>query len=265
LKALVEKHKFEKSFIKLSGKGFPMTTHHESPYCKEPGQTTKPLQCFDIGITKAGAVSAGAYTASAIDFLIEALDTWQGAKRAVLMIDSFPDVPDFTKNDSDTGLFDTLKALLAAVTNNARFKPHESVLSLDETIFIRFIMTPSRIDKDNSPKTPALASGAVCGFAGFLNKDFRRHDYLLGRRNCQKFLVDHFSLPDQNSLFNTWSYAHRTTNLNKGKLPIIPLAPRLLEINSFGWRSLRWLAAHLFKYCASSHPVENNSKFFNKI
>ena len=35
---------------------------------------------FEIGLVMAGAISAGAYTAGAIDFLIQALDEWQTAK-----------------------------------------------------------------------------------------------------------------------------------------------------------------------------------------
>lgn len=35
---------------------------------------------FEIGLVLAGAVSAGAYTAGVIDFLIEALDTWEAQK-----------------------------------------------------------------------------------------------------------------------------------------------------------------------------------------
>ena len=37
---------------------------------------------FDIGLTMAGAVSAGAYTAGVVDFLIQALDAWHEAKRS---------------------------------------------------------------------------------------------------------------------------------------------------------------------------------------
>src|SRR4051812_25889976 len=37
---------------------------------------------FEIGIVMAGAVSAGAYTAGVLDFLIEALDAWHNAKAA---------------------------------------------------------------------------------------------------------------------------------------------------------------------------------------
>ncbi len=38
---------------------------------------------FKIGINMAGAVSAGAYTAGVLDFLIEALGEWQKAKDAL--------------------------------------------------------------------------------------------------------------------------------------------------------------------------------------
>jgi predicted acylesterase/phospholipase RssA len=39
-------------------------------------------QRFEIGLTMAGAISAGAYTAGVIDFLVEALDAWDAAKSA---------------------------------------------------------------------------------------------------------------------------------------------------------------------------------------
>ena len=42
---------------------------------------TAPRRVFYIGLNMPGAVSAGAYTAGALDFLIDALDTWY-AERA---------------------------------------------------------------------------------------------------------------------------------------------------------------------------------------
>lgn len=38
------------------------------------------MACFKLGINMAGAVSAGAYTAGVLDFLIEALDVWYAAQ-----------------------------------------------------------------------------------------------------------------------------------------------------------------------------------------
>lgn len=35
---------------------------------------------FDIGLVMAGAISAGAYTAGVVDFLLQALEEWQQLK-----------------------------------------------------------------------------------------------------------------------------------------------------------------------------------------
>jgi len=40
-----------------------------------------PKRTFYIGLNMAGAISAGAYTAGVIDFLIDALDTWYAARQ----------------------------------------------------------------------------------------------------------------------------------------------------------------------------------------
>jgi hypothetical protein len=36
------------------------------------------------------------------------------------------------------------------------------------------------------------------GFGGFLHKEFRRHDYELGRQNCQRFLAHWFGVDKNN-------------------------------------------------------------------
>ena len=46
----------------------------------------------------------------------------------------------------------------------------------------------------NSP-VPASCFRAI---ARFFHRGFRRHDFLLGRRNCQRFLKAHFCLPASN-------------------------------------------------------------------
>lgn len=46
-------------------------------------------QTFHLGITMAGAVSAGCYTAGVIDYLFETLDLWERAKKGAL-----PEIPD---------------------------------------------------------------------------------------------------------------------------------------------------------------------------
>ena len=47
-------------------------------------------------------------------------------------------------------------------------------------------------------------SEPLAAFGGFHHEEFREHDYLLGRRNCQRLLARHFNLPDTNPLFDSW-------------------------------------------------------------
>ncbi|MGA9917893.1 MAG: patatin, partial [Paraburkholderia sp.] len=57
------------------------------------------------------------------------------------------------------------------------------------------------------------------------------HDYLLGRRNCQQFLAQHFSMPPSNPLYSNWNDAVRKDwRIASGdELPIIPLVGKLRE------------------------------------
>jgi hypothetical protein len=121
-----------------------------------------------------------------------------------------------------------------ALKNQARFKPDELELAADENVYSRFMIAPSR-DKETYP----IACGSLGGFGGFLKRDFRSHDYFLGRRNAQKFLQDHFVLPEKNPLFDDWTedmrkeYCVKEDNTTTPKkkndqrlLPIIPIVER---------------------------------------
>ena len=50
----------------------------------------------------------------------------------------------------------------------------------------------------------AIATGVLGGFGGFLDESFRAHDYQLGRRNCQKFLRDIFSVGEGHPFVGDW-------------------------------------------------------------
>lgn len=42
---------------------------------------SRDAETFELGLVMAGAISAGAYTAGVMDFMIQALDAWEAAKR----------------------------------------------------------------------------------------------------------------------------------------------------------------------------------------
>lgn len=82
--------------------------------------------------------------------------------------------------------------------------------------------------RDNNVGDPALATAGMGAFIGFACDAFRRHDYLLGRKNCQDFLRTQFVLPEASPIFKNcvdgvpldqFRYTDRTGNY----LPIIPL------------------------------------------
>ncbi|NBF05967.1 patatin [Pseudomonas sp. Fl5BN2] len=158
------------------------------------------------------------------------------ARRALLMIDPFPDTEE-QGSDKIAGqspvLTSVIGDLLQAWKYQARFKPEDLALAADENVFSRFLIAPSRGDLD--PTKPSLACGALGGFSGFLTQDFRQHDYLLGRRNAQKFLSDVFTLPVANSMFDPLDETQKVAGtkwVRKGarglELPIIPLVDSLL-------------------------------------
>jgi hypothetical protein len=159
------------------------------------------------------------------------------AKKAMLLIDPFPSVSLFDPEYAPApDLLKTAIALFNALKNQARFKPEELLLAADEDVYSRFMIAPTR-----GGKRHAIACGALGGFGGFLKREFRAHDYFLGRRNAQKFFRDHFVLPEQNSLFSEWdedlkrSYCvkgHANVRLKDNEqrlLPIIPLVGKAME------------------------------------
>ena len=130
------------------------------------------------------------------------------ATRAIVMIDPFPDaVPVGVDYKADTGLFGVAGAIFQSLMAQAKFKIDELRLARDPNVFSRFVITPTRektAREGGKDRWPALASNSLVHFGGFLNEEFRRHDFLLGRRNCQRFLQKYFILPADNPLFSVW-------------------------------------------------------------
>lgn len=127
------------------------------------------------------------------------------AHRAVIMIDPF--VEDVALPADEAGraarggaprLAELLMPLFEAWKLQCRFKPGELVLANNEAIYSRFIIAPARGETESAPGP--LAAGGLGAFFGFFHQAFRVHDFLLGRRNCQKFLKDHFALPLTNPI-----------------------------------------------------------------
>ena len=146
------------------------------------------------------------------------------AGRSLLTIDPFPDVIGFRADEPQPeGLLDLALGLLAAMKNQTRFKPDELVTGPEDRYARRLLLAPSRRIAGACTEHP-LAGGAVHGFAGFLDRGFRLHDFRLGRFNAQRFFDRHFRLPQAHPLFAGWTDDQRRAWLDpQGRLPILPL------------------------------------------
>lgn len=162
------------------------------------------------------------------------------ADRAVLMIDPFPSEPFDPAAETGDALSAIVKAMFGALKAQARFKPDELMLAQDSNVYSRFMIAPTRTRPGaTAPEPFGIASGALGGFGGFLARAFREHDYNLGRRNCQRFLMRHFLLSENNKLFDNWPPALKRAlarrhpdpaNAAPGlHLPIVPLVGSALS------------------------------------
>ncbi len=135
------------------------------------------------------------------------------AQRATILVDPFAEASTAgprdlaALGDTDTGRLSKLAgAILSAYTANSRAKPAELALATDDVTYSRYLIAPAR-SGTNGKK--AIASGALGGFLGFLSVFYRHHDFMLGRRNCQHFLRQHFTLPATNPVMQSWDPALR--------------------------------------------------------
>jgi len=132
------------------------------------------------------------------------------ADRAVVSIAPFPTTESYAV-DYDTvknaGLLHALGRLFAALVSQSRFYGESLSHLMRGTTFSHFVVAPSDYELveelkheavHHKPLPKALQCAALRAFAGFFDRGFRAHDYALGRRNCQKFLLDHFIFPAEN-------------------------------------------------------------------
>ncbi|MBN1880240.1 patatin-like phospholipase family protein [bacterium] len=159
------------------------------------------------------------------------------ADRMVIMIDPFAGWSiDAFQDDTATrpSFIATAVKILGALRSQARFKADELALALDPKVNSRFMIAPKRsLNNQIVISDRAIASGSLGGFGGFLDRPFRVHDYLLGRRNCQKFLKDRLVLEVTKSEFSPgFGSSYPEADARKwirqspdGNRPVIPIIP----------------------------------------
>ncbi|KFC19677.1 patatin-like phospholipase family protein [Chryseobacterium sp. FH1] len=149
----------------------------------------------------------------------------------LIMIDPFPSyiLPTGTKEKIvDEDLFTTIPKLVSTLRQQASFKENDITDMFDDNTDKNMIW-PTRYNEKNELLPNTIACGSLSGFAGFINKDFRIHDYMLGRKNCQSFLRYYFHLEEElHPSMSEWSeslkdqYAFIDNITKKIMIPIIP-------------------------------------------
>lgn len=118
------------------------------------------------------------------------------ASRFLLMVDPFPNNrPDVDGSKTHGELIGSVMRLLATWKNQARLKLEDADILVNQKSVSRFIIAPSK-KGDNGP----LASASLGAFGGLLDRTWRHHDYLLGRLNCQRFLMNYFIIDSDNRI-----------------------------------------------------------------
>lgn len=175
------------------------------------------------------------------------------ADAAVIMIDPFPTPCAFKPEPWDgdgeaeppTDVLTVLGQLIGAAKNDGRFKA-EAVVLTGQT-FSRFMIAPAAapVQRPDGIKDETLTSGAAAAFGGFLSEAFRRHDFQLGRRNCQRFLQRHFVLHKENPVFPRDWVERRAADWalplgGEGPAEYLPILPLMKEAPDPDWPGERY-------------------------
>ena len=129
-------------------------------------------------------------------------ESYKTFKSTVLMIAPFPSTKPATISMVDK-LLQVAGLTLSAMISQMRSKASQIKSAMDDDCAGQYLIDPSRKinagtkDEVDLQGERAIACGALGGFSGFLNKEFRVHDFFLGRYNCKIFLRDYFTIANE--------------------------------------------------------------------
>ncbi len=148
-----------------------------------------------------------------------------------IMIDPFPDF-DSTGNEQPPESVEQVPAkLLGAIRQQAMLKEGDIRQGFKGVDYTRGLIFPRKKKAGGQGfKKTAIACGSLDGFGGFLSRDFREHDFRLGRKNCQSFLRKYFVVneDDRYDVLGRWTpemkdrFSIIYEDDKKTYLPIIP-------------------------------------------
>lgn len=175
---------------------------HKNPKLEQAIEITAESDPFSLV-----AVDGGTINNEPFGEIIEAVEEKcqaEGNPYAIIMIDPFPNfAEDKTKKyKKPSSLLDLIPNIFGAIRAQAMVKETDLMRGLSGDATRRMIFP-----KKNDDPYP-IACGALDGFGGFFSREFREHDFHLGRYNCQKFLRKHFTISldklESAKVFSDW-------------------------------------------------------------
>jgi hypothetical protein len=133
------------------------------------------------------------------------------ADRAVILVAPFSD-PETLGPTQPPDLFGLAMPFVMSLIYQGRYKPEDIALADAEDVYSRFLIAPVG-PGPNGQRTlgkAAIASGALGGFSGFIDRSFLDYDFRLGQRNAYEFLSRHLVFPETNLIFQgKWTDAQK--------------------------------------------------------
>ncbi len=135
--------------------------------------------------------------------------TPEAADKAVLLLDPFAAVPRCEAPAATRDVFGVLGGLISAWTDHGRLATSDLLLAVQPEVFSRFLLTASS-DRGGERRHggAALASSGLGAFLGFLKRELRAHDFMLGRENCRNFLMNQLVLHKSNPVMRGFAARH---------------------------------------------------------
>ncbi len=162
-------------------------------------------------------------------------------KYGLIMIDPFPDhisnnEPDQNEPNQQEDIFSVIPAILGTLQDQARVKRRE-MMEFHTKKYLRGEIYPVRYISANNQEKYHIACSSAFAFGGFLDINFRHHDFFLGRDNARNFFKVYFSF-EYDSVNNNIHPIHRNWTqgminefkfTREGKV-FLPIIPNLYEL-----------------------------------
>lgn len=124
----------------------------------------------------------------------------------IIMIDPFPDFETTEATDEQDSLTTIPFKLFGALRSQAMLKEGDIRRGFRGVDYTRGLVFPRKKNADgNGYRKTAIACASLEGFGGFMSREFRDHDFRLGRRNCQSFLRKFFTVPENSPVLGDWT------------------------------------------------------------